>query len=247
MQIIKKKTGWIFALFAVFLLGIQSLSNSKMNNDIDSIFLLLDRLSTKFDKQNVQSSEIDNQIAGLSQQLTDLRNSLASSTPGIRLEEEPQEVILRRDRLQQQNLNLQNEILRLRASLDEGRWSEDRKLEQFQQPGSAELVTEQILELQRDLAQINTLEKLAGLDDRSLDIFVNGLANELASLQDNGSIIGNRQIMLEALGSTRDQIAGQITAEQLEIIDTYIGSERFRTFVLAPGSNGSAGADSLVR
>ncbi len=109
------------------------------------------------------------------------------------------------------------------------------------------MVREQIVALQRTLAQINALEKLADLDDEALDIFLNELAIEIAFQQDSGTGVENRQTMLEALSNTREQIASQMAAEQLEIIDTYIGSERFRTFVLAPGSNGSAGTDSLVR
>jgi len=226
--------GWIFSLFAVFLLGIQSLSNSKTSNDIDSIFLLLDRLSTNIDKQNVQSSEIDNQIAGLSQQLTDLRNSLASSTPDIRLEKEASEVVLQRDRLQQQNLDLQNELLRLRNSLDAVALLEAQELQQIRQSGSVELVTEQIIELQGDLAQMDELEKLADLDDEILDIYLNELAIEIAIQESNGIDVSNRQTMLETLDSARDHIAGQISAEQLAIIDEYIVGERFRTFTLAP-------------
>ena len=112
---------------------------------------------------------------------------------------------------------------------------------------SKEFMRAQIIELQSDLAQINALEKLNDLDDDALDIFLNELAIEIAFQQDSGTDVENRQAMLEALSNTRERIASQMAAEQLEIIDTYIGSERFRTFVLAPGSNGSAGADSLVR
>jgi len=247
MQGIKIKAGWIVAFFAVYLLGIQWFNNTKTHNDIDSIFLKLDRLNTNIDEHSVQSSEFGDQITELSQQLTNLKISLASSALSVQIEKEPQEVLLQRDRLQQQNLNLQNEILRLRSSLDEVEWLEAQRLEQFQQPGSVESVSAQIIELQSDLAQINALEKLNDLDDDALDIFLNELAIEIAFQQDSGTDVENRQAMLEALSNTRERIASRMAAEQLEIIDTYIGSERFRTFVLAPGSNGSAGTESLLR
>ena len=246
-QGIKIKAGWILALLAVLLLGIQSLKNSQTNEDIDSIFLELDRLSANIDKRIVQNSELDDQITELSQQLRVLKTSLVSNTPGVRIEEEPQEVVLQRNRLQQQNLNLQNETFRLRNRLNEVEWLEAQRLELFQQPGSADLVRAQIIELQSDLAQINALEKLNDLDDDALDIFLNELAIEIAFQQDSGTDVENRQAMLEALSNTRERIVSQMAAEQLEIIDTYIGSERFRTFVLAPGSNGSAGSNALVR
>ena len=237
MQGIKIKAGWIVAFFAVCLLGVQWLNNTKTHNDIDSIFLKLDRLSTNIDEHNVQSSEFDDQITELSQQLTNLKISLASSALSVRIEKEPQELLLQRDRLQQQNLNLQNEILRLRSSLDEVAGLQAQKPGQFQQPGSVESVSEQIIALQTELAQINALEKLADLDDEALDIFLNEFAIELAIQQDNGFAAGNRQTMLEALNTTRDLIMGQIAAEQLEIIDRYIGGERFRTFVLSSGDS----------
>ncbi len=234
MQRIKTKTGWVFALFAVLLLGIQSFSNSKTNNDIDSIFQKLDRLSATIDRRSVQNSKIDDQITDLSQQLADLKTSLASSTLGVRSVEEPQEVNLQRDGLLQQNLNLQNELLRLRNRLDDVAWLEAQQLEQAQQSGSTELVREQIVELQGDLARIDELEKLVDLGDEALGIFLNELAIEIAIQQDNGIDVENRQYVLEALGSARDHIASQISADQLAIIDEYIVGERFRTFVLAP-------------
>ena len=234
MQRIKTKTGWVFALFAVLLLGIQSFSNSKTNNDIDSIFQKLDHLSATIDRRNVQNSKIDDQITALSQQLSDLKTSLASSTLGVRSVEGPQEVNLQRDGLLQQNLNLQNELLRLRNRLDDVAWLEAQQLEQAQQSGSTELVREQIVELQGDLARIDELEKLVDLGDEALEIFLNELAIEIAIQQDNGIDVENRQYVLEALDSARDRIASQVSADQLAIIDEYIVGERFRTFVLAP-------------